>query len=430
MITIVLQKVGLVNNMKKPFNHPSWSKNAVIYELNLRQFSMEGTIKAAAKQLPRLKELGVDIIWLMPINPIGKKNRKGSLGSYYSISNYKKVNPEFGTKGDLKSFVNFAHKLGLKVIVDWVPNHTAWDHHWVKEHPEYYLKNDKGQIHAYTMKGEHGVETWEDVVGLDYSNKKLWKDMTEAMEYWIKEVKLDGYRCDVAGLLPLAFWNQLRHRLDKIKKVFMLAEWSAPNLHEKAFDMTYDWPFNFLMQDIAQGKKDVLEIKKYLASRYKEYPVDAYRMQFVSNHDRNSWNYDDLSMFGEGLKAHFLLTYVMDGMPLIYNGQESLLDKKIAFFEKDPINWRKYEYSPYLKALNSLRHKEKALWSGQFGAKIKILPATTKSVLVASKVNGNSKINVWINFSDKNQKVVINRKETTLKPFEYVVHVNNKEVKL
>jgi glycosidase len=254
--------------------------------------------------------------------------------------------------------------------------------------------------------------------------------MTEAMEYWIKEVNLDGYRCDVAGLLPLQFWNQLRPRLDKIKKVFMLAEWSSPTLHEKAFDMTYDWPFNFLMQDIAQGKKDVLEIKKYLVTRYKDYPADAYRMQFVSNHDRNSWNYDDKSMFGDGLKAHFLLTYIMDGMPLIYNGQEALLDKKIAFFEKDPINWRKYEYSPFLKALNTLRHKEKALWSGQFGAKIKILPATTKTVLVASKVNGNSKVNVWINFSKNKQKINVNRKEMILQPFGYHILVNNKEVKL
>lgn len=416
--------------MAKPFNHVSWSKNAVIYELNLRQFSKAGTIKAASKELPRLKELGVDIIWLMPINPIGKKNRKGSLGSYYSISNYKKVNPEFGTESDLKSFVNQAHKLGLKVIVDWVPNHTAWDHHWVKEHPEYYLKNDKGEIHAYTMKGPHGVETWEDVIGLNYKNKALWKAMIDAMEYWIKKVDLDGYRCDVAGLLPIAFWNQAVPQLNKIKKVFMLAEWSSPDLHKQAFDMTYDWPFNFLMQDIAKGKKNVLDIKKYLKQRYKEYPVDAYRMQFVSNHDRNSWNYDDVSMFGKALKANFVLTYVMDGMPLIYNGQESLLDKKIAFFEKDPINWRKYEYTPFLQKLNALRHKEKALWGGQFGGMIKILPSSTKTLLVAIKQKDKSKVQVWINFADKTQAVKVYGKSLTLMPFGYHIIANGKVVEL
>ncbi len=416
--------------MAKMFNHVAWSKNAVIYELNLRQFSKEGTIKAAAKQLPRLKELGIDIVWLMPINPIGKKNRKGSLGSYYSVSDYKKVNPEFGTESDLKSFVKQAHQLGLKVIVDWVANHTAWDHPWVKTHPEYYLKNKEGKIHAYTMQGEHGTETWDDVVGLNYKNKKLWQEMNSAMEYWVKKVDIDGYRCDVAGLLPTKYWNQVVVKLNKIKKVFMLAEWSNPDLHKKAFDMTYDWPFNFLMQDIAKGKKNVLDIKKYLKQRAKEYPVDAYRMQFVSNHDRNSWNYDDVSMFGDGLKANFVLTYVMDGMPLIYNGQESLLDKKLAFFEKDPINWRKYEYTPFLKKLNELRHKQKALWSGQYGGQIKILPQTTSTLLVATNQKDKSKVQVWINFANKTQVVKVNGKNLTLMPYGYHIIANNKVVEL
>jgi glycosidase len=415
--------------MKSKFKKVKWSKNANIYELNIRQFSQEGTIKAAAKELPRLKDLGIDIIWLMPLNPIGKKNRKGSLGSYYAISNYKKVNPEFGTESDLKTFVKKAHELGMYVIVDWVANHTAWDHHWVKEHPEYYLKNKEGQIHAYTLNSEHGVETWDDVVGLDYSNKKLWVEMIDALDYWVKKVDLDGYRCDVAGLLPIEFWVRARHHLEKRKKVFMLAEWATPQMHQ-AFDMTYDWAFNYLMQDIAQGKKDVLDIKKYFTKRRKEYETDNYLMQFVSNHDRNSWNYDDVSMFGKALKANFVLTYIIDGMPLIYSGQESLLDKKYAFFEKDTIQWRNYEYAPFLKKLNQLRHKEKALWSGDFGGLLKISDATTKTLFVASKSKDKSKVEVWINFANKSQKVKVKSKTLLLEPYGYYILANNKVVEI
>jgi glycosidase len=213
--------------------HPEWSKNAAIYQLNTRQFSAEGTFQAAQKELPRLKEMGIDIIWLMPINPIGEKNRKGTLGSPYSIKDYYGVNPEFGTLDDLKAFVKEAHQLGMYVILDWVANHTAWDNNLVTEHPEWYKRDYKGNFRPTPW------WDWDDIIDLDYSKPELRKYMTEAMKYWVKEADIDGYRCDVAGFVPIDFWDNLRIELDAIKPVFMLAEWESRDMHANAFDMTY-----------------------------------------------------------------------------------------------------------------------------------------------------------------------------------------------
>lgn len=216
-------------------NHPEWSKNAAIYELNTRQFTKEGTFQAAQTQLPRLKKLGVDIIWLMPIHPIGVKNRKGTLGSPYSVKDYYGVNPEFGSMQDLKNFVSAAHDQGMYVILDWVANHTSWDNNLVTEHPDWYDKDYKGDFRPTPW------WDWSDIIDLDYSKPELRKYMTEALKYWVKEADIDGYRCDVAGFVPVDFWNNVRKELDAIKPVFMLAEWESRDLHAEAFDMTYAW---------------------------------------------------------------------------------------------------------------------------------------------------------------------------------------------
>jgi glycosidase len=263
--------------------HPQWSKNAAIYQLNTRQFSPQGTFAAAEKQLPRLKELGTDIIWLMPVHEIGRQNRKGSLGSPYSVKDYYSVNPEFGSLGDFKHFVNTAHALGLHVILDWIANHTAWDSNLVSEHPDWYARDWKGDFRPTPW------WDWPDIIDLDYSQPALRKYMIDALKYWVREADVDGYRCDVAGFVPNDFWNQARRELDAIKPVFMLAEWEARDLHAEAFDMTYAWSWYDAVSKIALGKADLNTLYVYYSWNEKAYPPDIMRMNFVSNHDKNAW---------------------------------------------------------------------------------------------------------------------------------------------
>ncbi|MGD8867747.1 MAG: alpha-amylase family glycosyl hydrolase, partial [Gemmatimonadales bacterium] len=231
--------------------HPEWTRSATIYELNTRQFTPEGTFAAAMAHLPGLKQLGVDIIWLMPIHKIGQLNRKGSLGSPYSVKDYYSVNPEFGSFDDLKRFVNAAHELGMHVILDWVANHTAWDNVLVREHPEWYERDWKGDFRPTPW------WDWSDIIDLDYQQEGLRRYMTEAMKYWVREADVDGFRCDVAGFVPVDFWNNVRRELDAIKPIFMLAEWESRDLHAEAFDATYAWSWNEAMHRIATGELDV-----------------------------------------------------------------------------------------------------------------------------------------------------------------------------
>ena len=246
--------------------HPEWSKNATIYQLNVRQFSAEGTFRAAETQLPHIKALNVDIIWLMPIHPIGEKNRKGSLGSPYSVKDYYGVNPEFGTLDDLKHFIATAHHLGLKVILDWVPNHTAWDNPLAVQHPDWYQHDWKGNFRPTAW------FDWADIINLDYRSPGLRKYMTDVMKYWVRDVDVDGYRCDVAGFVPVDFWNNLRKELDAIKPVFMLAEWESRDLHAQAFDMTYAWSWYEALNHLCLGKADVGALNNYYAWNEGFYP--------------------------------------------------------------------------------------------------------------------------------------------------------------
>lgn len=250
--------------------HTEWSKNAIIYEVNVRQFTPEGTFIEFEKHLPRLKEMGVDILWLMPINPIGKKNRKGSLGSYYSVKDYKAVNPEFGNMDDLKNLVKKAHDLGMYVILDWVANHTAWDNKMIVDHPEWYTKDSAGNFVS--------PFDWTDVVDLNYENKALRDYMTGALKFWVEEADIDGYRCDVAGMVPVEFWDRARAELDKIKTVFMLAEAEEVKHHKNAFDMSYAWEFHHIMNEIAKGNKNANDAAEYFIKNDSVYPEDAYRM--------------------------------------------------------------------------------------------------------------------------------------------------------
>jgi len=402
-------------------NSPDWSKNATIYEVNIRQYTPEGTFKAFEKHLPELKDLGVKILWLMPINPIGVKNRKGTLGSYYSIKDYKAVNPEYGTLDDFKELVRNAHKMGMKVLIDWVANHTAWDNVWVKTHPDFYTKNAEGNF-------EPPVKDWTDVIDLNYKNKKLWEYMTDAMIYWVKETDIDGFRADVAGMIPTAFWNYARKRLDKVKKVFMLAEWENEKLHEQAFDMTYAWEIQHIMKEIYKGKMNVGNLDAYLQREKKRFNPKAYRMVFTSNHDENSWNGTVSERFGKAKKTFAVMTFLVKGMPLIYSGQEAGLDKRLAFFDKDTINWKKSEFRSLYKTLVHLKLKNKALWNGIYGGEmIRLKTNDDKNIFAFLREKEDNKIISVFNLSNKEKIVTIADKK--LNGF-YKVLFSNKQRKI
>jgi glycosidase len=383
--------------------HVAWSRSANIYEVNIRQYTREGTFNAFAAHLPRLRKMGVDILWIMPIQPIGEKNRKGTLGSYYAVRDYTGVNPEFGTLEDFKRLVKQAHALGMRVIIDWVANHTSFDNPWTIEHKDWYLKNDKGEIYPVTYTDGAEPEYWTDVTGLDWTRQGLWKGMTDAMAYWVRETDIDGFRCDVAGKVPTPFWNQARDALDKIKPVFMLAEADKPELHEHAFDMTYGWDTMGLFKDVAKGKADAKTIRAFLGKPPKSFARDAYRMRFTSNHDENSWQGSDTEMYGPAFKAMAVLAATLPGMPLVYGGQESRLDKRLQFFEKDPVQWKDYEYAPFYAGLLKLKHANPALWNGQYGGDLQVLDTGNDKVFAFKRQLGKNVVAVAVNVSGDKQ---------------------------
>ena len=378
--------------------HPEWCRNAAIYELNTRQFTPEGTLRAAEAHLTRLKELGIDIIWLMPIHPIGEKNRKGTLGSPYSVKDYFAVNPEFGTLDDLRHFVNEAHKLGMYVILDWVANHTAWDNVLVEQHPEWYIRDYKGDFEPTPW------WDWSDIIDLDYSQPGLRKYMTEALCYWVREADIDGYRCDVAGFVPVDFWNNARKEMDAIKPVFMLAEWESRDLHAEAFDMTYAWSWNETMHKICTGKANVESLFVYYSWNESAYPYNSIRMTFVSNHDKNAWEGTMWEQFGDGLEAAIVLSVVGDGMPLVYSGQEAGNTRRLAFFEKDSITWKDHAIGELYRKLFKLMKSNTALWHGKWGATmVKVPNSAPAKVLSFVRQNDNDKVLAVINLSDEDQ---------------------------
>ena len=380
--------------------HPEWSKNATIYQINTRQFTEEGTFRAAERHLPRLKDLGAVILWLMPIHEIGAKNRKGSLGSPYAVKDYYAVNSEFGSLDDLKHFVKTAHDLGLYVILDWVANHTAWDNPLVHEHPEWYARDWKGDFRPTPW------WDWADIIDLDYEQPAVRKYMTDALKYWVSEADIDGYRCDVAGFVPIDFWNNARKELDAIKPVFMLAEWESRDLHAEAFDMTYAWSWNEAMHRIATGKADVNSLYIYYSWNEKAYPADIMRMTFVSNHDHNAWEGTEFEKFGDALEAAIVLSVVGEGMPLIYNGQEAGNPKRLEFFEKDPIEWKEHPLGDFYKRLFALKKANTALWNAKWGARmVNVFNSAPTKVLSFVRQNERDKVFAVLNLSNEPQTV-------------------------
>lgn len=344
--------------------NPEWTRAATIYELNTRQFTQEGTFRAAERQLPRLKALGIDIVWLMPIHPIGEKNRKGSLGSPYAVRDYKAVNPEFGTLDDLKSFVRTAHGLGMRVILDWVANHTAWDHPWATQHPDWYERDWTGTFRPTPW------WDWSDIIDLDYSKPGVRAAMTDAMAYWVREVGIDGFRCDVAGYVPVDFWERVRAELNAIKPVFLLGEAQDRDLHRRAFDATYAWDWYNAMHSIAQGKANATALYGYYSGNESGWPMAAMRMTFVENHDKNAWEGTQYEAFGDALNAAIVLSVVGEGIPLLHNGQEAGNRRRLAFFEKDPITWRDDPLADLYRRLFAFKKANPALHNGRWGARM------------------------------------------------------------
>ncbi len=397
-------------------NHPDWSRNAVIYEVNVRQSTPEGTFEAFLPQIPRLKDLGVDILWFMPIHPISEDGRKGKLGSYYAVRDYKGVNPEFGNIDDFRKVVKAAHDNGMKVIIDWVPNHSGRDNAWVKNHPEWYQRNEKGEM--------FGPYDWTDVYKFDYSNPEMRKAMTDAMAYWLREADIDGFRCDVAFEVPTDFWNENRPQLEAVKpSIFMLAEAPNPELVEHGFDMDYNWPMKDLFSAIAATsgqytfkgedgnikqfpEKHASDIYVRLEEEANNYPADSYLMNMTTNHDLNSWEGTEFDRLGNLQEAFAVLMYTLPGMPLIYTGQEVGMNRAFEFFEKDEApDWNSgKEVTAFYKKLNDLKHSRKELAAGsKEGAKLERLATASDDVIA---------------FRRGNVITVANLGKTAVKPFK------------
>ncbi len=387
----------------KPYvevKNPEWVKNATMYEVNIRQYTPEGTFKAFEAHLPRLKELGVDILWLMPIHPIGEKNRKGGLGSYYSVKDYLAVNPEFGTMDDFKALVKKIHEMGMYVILDWVANHSAWDNPLTIEHPEWYTKTREGNFQPTPW------YDWDDIIDFDFDQPGLRKYMTEAMKFWVKEADIDGYRCDVAGFIPIDFWENARAELDEIKPVFMLAEWESRDLHRKAFDATYAWSLYGDLKNATKGGHGAGSLYGYMANDAGSYPKGSIRLVFTDNHDKNSWDGTQYTNFGDGLEAAIVFTGTVSGMPLAYSGQEAGLNKSLAFFEKDQIEWKDHSNAQLFKKLFDLKHRNQALWNGHWGGETtRVKNDNMQWVLSFAREKDGYRVLPIINFSDKPQKV-------------------------
>lgn len=388
--------------------NPDWAKDAVIYEVNTRQFTEEGTFNAFAQHLPRLKELGVDILWFMPIHPIGEENRKGTLGSYYSIKDYTAVNPEFGTLEDFNALVAQAHEMGFKVILDWVANHTAFDHEWATTHPEWYNRDENGDIVS--------PFDWTDVADLDYDNNpELWDAMIAEMKFWLLEADIDGFRCDVAGMVPLEFWERTRKELDEVKPVFMLAEdEGVVALTNYAFGANYGWEVHHIFNKMAKGENSIADLWAYLKKTDSIFEPDVFRMTFTSNHDENSWNGTVFERMGDAAPAFAVLSYTIPGFPLIYNGQEAGLNKRLEFFEKDQIDWNNPEGAAlnqlYTK-LNQIKKDNPALWNAGHGGKMtKININIPDKVMAFNRELENNRVAVYINMTAESQNVVVTNK--------------------
>ncbi|MDB4909186.1 MAG: alpha amylase catalytic region, partial [Gemmatimonadetes bacterium] len=350
--------------------------------------------------LPALDSIGVDILWVMPVQPIGKLNRKGSLGSPYSVANYTAVAPEYGSNADFRAFVDDAHRRGKKVILDWVANHTAFDHPWIRQHPDWYVHRADGTI--INARDNEGKDTdWTDVAELDYTRPAMRAEMIRSMRWWLDTMHIDGFRCDVAGGVPLDFWIDARTALAKVRPdLFWLAEAESVQTHH-AFDATYGWELHHLLNDIAQGKKPTSTLDDYFARQRKQFPRTALRMYFTSNHDENSWNGTEFERMGANhLPSFVLATTAQSSIPLIYTGQEVSMQKRLRFFERDTVDWNGASLAGFYHTMAELRHTQRALASGVSGGTQHRLATAGDRVYAFTRTRAGNIVLVALNFGD------------------------------
>jgi alpha-amylase len=389
-------------------SHPQWILQSNIYEVNVRQYTPEGTFKAFEASLPRLKQMGVDVLWFMPVTPISKTDRKGTLGSYYAVADYKAVNPEFGNMNDFKWLVKKAHDLGFKVIIDWVANHTGADNPWLVRHPDFYNHDSTGKvIYAFD---------WTDTRDLNYDNKVMRDSMIGAMQYWITETDIDGFRCDAANEVPADFWKDCITQLRKTKPVFMLAEGDKPELATAGFDATYAWPMFQTMKQVAAGARSAVALDSVLMKQDSSFPASTCYLYFTSNHDENSWNKSDYGTFPGPEHAPFaVFTQTMKaGIPLVYSGQEEPVLKPISFFEKDTIHFAKYARANFYKILLELRKRNPALATDASFKKLSV--GDDKALYAFMRKKGGYQVVVILNLSNKQQTITVTDKNITGKP--------------
>ena len=412
-------------------------KDGVIYEANIRQYSESGKFEDFTKDIYKLKDLGIKIIWLMPIHPISKTNRKGTLGSYYSISDYKAVNPEFGNKDDLDELIKEAHKHDMLVILDWVANHTGWDHKWIKNKPDYYTKNENGEITDPINPSTGESWGWTDVADLNFDNMEMQNEMIEAMEYWVKEHEIDGYRLDAAHSCPASFWKKSIERLKKIKNVLMLAE--SDGYHTggfeliELFDMSYNWSGHHVLNRIYKKENNSEDLKLNINRNLNDYSSNHILMNFTSNHDENTWAGTVFDRYGDGAKTFAALTYFLPGIPLIYNGQEYGLNKRLEFFEKDFITKKQSDFYEFYSNLNSLK-KENNLLDIDSEIKFEIIETNNKNLICYKRTKNNDSMYFVANLSEESQEIntefsetlkslnsdkMISLKKNSLDPWEY-----------
>lgn len=394
ILGISLLSCGIQKNEKTM--NTDWKHTTNIYEVNVRQYTKEGTFKAFQKELPRLKEMGVKTLWFMPITPIAQKEKKGSLGSPYAAQDYTSINPEFGNLEDFKNLVNEAHKMGFKVIIDWVANHTGWDHVWTKTHPEYYVHDADGSFHR--------ASGMDDIIELDYKNPEMRLAMIDAMKYWVEETNIDGFRCDLASWVEVDFWQQARPEVEKIKPLFFLGEFDElenPD-YGKVFDASYSWSWMHKTEDFYKKKLPLSTLTDLLA-KYSAIGGNSMRAWFTSNHDENSWNGTEYEKYGEMAKPLAVFSATWNGVPLMYSGQElPLLNKRLEFFEKDPIPWNgSYKLEEFYKKLYQLKSENTALRGDDANATTKILQTNAPDkVLAYLRKNGDDEVLVILNLSD------------------------------
>lgn len=376
------------------FKQVSWANTASIYEVNIRQYTAEGTFKAFEAHLSRIKDMGIDILWLMPITTISQINKKGSLGSYYACSSYTKINPEFGTENDFKDLVNAAQALGMKVIIDWVANHTGRQHEWMTQNPSWFTQDAAGN---FTERNG-----WDDVVDLNYENKSMRAALIDAMLYWVKQFNLDGFRCDMAHLVPLDFWVEARTSLEQTKKLYWLAECEELAYHQ-VFDTSYAWAWMHATEKVGKGQDGLHEVFNTL-HQYAQYPRGASKLFFTSNHDENSWNGTEYEKYGVAAKAWAVFTHTWNGQPLIYSGQELPNHKRLAFFDKDQIQWTQTEPAlhDFYKTLLTARKQYPVLHTGS----IFNLPTNGKIMAYLKQDQTNTAL-ILLNVSEERQKVEV-----------------------